>query len=279
MIGFGNPTSGGRIQGPDEPWDQVSVRVTRGCAGHTATNQGCALDLGDGKCTRPVIAVREGTVTVRDDTQGIVRIRHADGWRSEYAHMAGIVVTVNQAVAEGQRIGRISDAHDPSVTNFSGCHLHFALVLANVEQDPWPLLRQNRGDDMEVKGAIYQNLNGHRSTTKNAPTNLMAVPTFVGGNLLTQAPQGAEFFPAWGVHGQATNGSDRWLFGGLHTPGVNVLNGYIHESELTPIVPMAGNCAAQVLAATAPLNAEITSLTQQLGVANTRINGAKVALG
>jgi len=76
---FVNPTAGGRIQAESEAWDGQSVRVTRGCAGHRATNQGCALDLGDGKCTRAVLAVAAGKVTFRDTVQGIIRIAHADG--------------------------------------------------------------------------------------------------------------------------------------------------------------------------------------------------------
>lgn len=155
MASFLNPTAGGRIQAKSERWDGTSVRVTRTCADHRATNQGCAVDLGDGRCTRAVLAAAPGTVFFRDNTQGIIRIDHgsdAQGrWRTDYAHMRGILVTVGQRVTAGQQIGTISDAHDPSVTNFSGCHLHFGVLLNGVEQDPWPYLNQNlSGAEMDT---------------------------------------------------------------------------------------------------------------------------------
>lgn len=144
---FANPTAG-RIQAQSEPWDGTSIRVTRTCADHLATRQGCALDLGDGKCTRPVLAIGAGTVTFRDVVQGIIRIDHGGGWQSDYAHMNPLLVDFGGKVTRGQQIGEIGDAHSAMVTNFSGCHLHFGILLNGVEQDPWLYLNATMEGDM-----------------------------------------------------------------------------------------------------------------------------------
>ncbi len=154
---FANPVHG-TIRPLGSPKIVGNPVVTRDCAGHRATSQGCALDIGFARCGDPVIAAAAGTVlpfgppiagvTVGDAAQGIVKIDHGGGWRSVYAHMNGVLVKPGQFVTEGQQIGVVGDAHDPRVTNFAGCHLHFELVLNGVEQDPWPLLDQHQEDLM-----------------------------------------------------------------------------------------------------------------------------------
>jgi hypothetical protein len=147
MGSFGNPIEGYlHPLGWVRPAGNLEMQVTRDCAGHQATGQGCALDINNGRCDGQVLAVAAGKVRDRDDVQGIIRIVHADGSVSGYAHMSPILVVVGQQVAQGQQIGEIGDAHDPAITNFSGCHLHFGFQLAanGPEVDPWPLLSQNQ---------------------------------------------------------------------------------------------------------------------------------------
>ena len=131
------------------PAGNTDFVIVRDCADHQATNQGCALDLGNERCDGKVFAIAAGTVRDVDPVQGIVRIVHADGSVSAYAHMVPILVVPKQVVAQGDQIGEVGDAHDPSITNFSGCHLHFAFepVAGAGEVDPTFLLNQS-GDDM-----------------------------------------------------------------------------------------------------------------------------------
>ena len=142
---FANPVPGYiHPKGWVPPAGSLEMYVIRDCADHAATNQGCALDINNGRCDGKVLAAAAGKVQWRDDVQGIIRIDHADGSRTGYAHMSPILVAVGQAVAQGQQIGEIGDAHDPSITNFSGCHLHFAIQLSATgpEVDPWPYMNQ-----------------------------------------------------------------------------------------------------------------------------------------
>jgi len=144
---FANPVSG-RIVWKKSPRAPGQFMVTRSCQDHRNAGQGCALDLWNGgKPGSRTYAMRGGTVTHRDDTQGILHITHGGGWRSDLAHQRGIRVGIGQVVRTGQWLGYVSDAHDPSVTNFDAIHLHVAaarLIAGHwVEVDLWPLLNQN----------------------------------------------------------------------------------------------------------------------------------------
>ena len=235
---FGNPTAGGRIQALTEPWDGTSIRVTRDCAGHQATNQGCALDLGDGKCTRPVLAAAAGAVTFVDVVQGIVRIDHGGGWGSGYAHMSPLLVGIGQQVAQGQQIGEIGDAHDPAITNFSGCHLHFAITLNGAEQDPWPYLNQT-GDDVNLKGAPLNPIH-NRKTTLKAGGAFVRDPTGAPYDVITSYQPGQLITPTYLVKGNPILGSDQWY--GLFEPAQRgtapIEYGYLSVGLCNPLVPI-----------------------------------------
>lgn len=276
---FANPTAGGRIQAQEEPWDGTSIRVTRGCAGHQATGQGCALDLGDGRCDRPVLAVAAGTVTFRDNVQGIIRIAHgsdAQGqWSSEYAHMSPLLVSVGQQVTQGQQIGEIGDAHDPAVTNFSGCHLHFGIRLNGAEQDPWPYLNASpAGDDMDPSFVAVGNrtLNlaagaRHRTAPQlTAPVQIQAaaagpLEALINGRVVTLPILGT-------VIGDSVNGLAQW-FVYWRPETKNLL--FIHGSAGTTaeFEPKGGITRAQldaaVVAATDPLTKKIVAAKAALG--------------
>lgn len=265
-MNFTNPTAGGRIQAQAEPWDQVSVRVTRDCAGHQATNQGCALDLGDGRCDRPVLAVAAGTVTFRDVVQGILRIDHGGGWQSDYAHMSPLLVTVGTKVTQGQQIGEISDAHSTTVMNFSGCHLHFGILLNGAEQDPWPYM--NQGGDVNLKGTWIgwvQNRTLH--LTHGAP--LVEDPTAMPYTNLAAFPVNQAFTPSVEVRGNSLLGSDHW-YGGWIT-GTPPVFGYCPVAACGPLVPIEAGGLTQ-----AQLDKAVGDAIKPL---NDKIAGAKAALG
>lgn len=84
-------------------------------------------------------AAQAGKVTiVRNDASGYgmhVRIEHAEGYLSIYAHLQSASVEVGTQVNAGQVIGK-SDNTGYS----SGPHLHFELRMANKPIDPMPLL-------------------------------------------------------------------------------------------------------------------------------------------
>jgi murein DD-endopeptidase MepM/ murein hydrolase activator NlpD len=89
----------------------------------------------------PILAIAKGKVTVvRVDPNGarIVRIRHADGFSSGYAHLQDVFVKVGQPVRRGQQIGSLG------ATGFvTGPHLHFDISRHDRRRDPWPRLEQN----------------------------------------------------------------------------------------------------------------------------------------
>ena len=84
-------------------------------------NGGTDTDLGD-----PVYAASSGTVIEAIDHAGgwgnVVRIQHACGVETLYAHLDSIGVDVGTAVRRGQQIGAIGDAHGKY-----RAHLHFEL--------------------------------------------------------------------------------------------------------------------------------------------------------
>lgn len=194
---FANPVPGYiHPRNWSRPAGNTEFMVTRTCAEHIQTKQGCALDLGNKKCGARVTAVAPGRVFYVYPTEGIVRIDHGTSegsrWRSDYAHMRSIAVRVGQTVALGQFLGVVSDAHSPDITNFSGCHLHFAIVKDGREVDPWPLLAQNQEDEnMRVIGFVEHMVNEKASLAQN--TNFRDSP--ISGNKLTTFPAGTVIIP------------------------------------------------------------------------------------
>jgi murein DD-endopeptidase MepM/ murein hydrolase activator NlpD len=94
----------------------------------------------------PVLAAAAGSVTVAGmDTTGYglhVRVLHADGTLTLYAHFSQITVTVNQPVRAGQQLGLSGMTGDAT-----GPHLHFEIRTrpndCTSAIDPQPLLTGN----------------------------------------------------------------------------------------------------------------------------------------
>ncbi|MFF8384076.1 M23 family metallopeptidase [Streptomyces kanasensis] len=89
---------------------------------HRHTGQDFAVDIGT-----PVRAIGAGRVhsVACGGAFGIeVVVRHADGWYSQYAHLASAAVVPGRAVTAGQRIGLAG-----TTGNSTGPHLHFEVRL------------------------------------------------------------------------------------------------------------------------------------------------------
>ncbi|MBS3968081.1 MAG: M23 family metallopeptidase [Truepera sp.] len=88
----------------------------------------------------PVVAARAGTVTFAGWSNrgfgNLVKIRHAGGAETWYAHFSRILVTVGQQVRQGEVVGRIG-----STGISTGPHLHFEVHEGGRPHDPLRFLR------------------------------------------------------------------------------------------------------------------------------------------
>lgn len=88
----------------------------------------------------PIVAARAGTVTYAGwSNRGygyLVRVRHAGGAESWYAHASRIFVSVGESVGQGQSVGLIG-----STGISTGPHLHFELHVGGSAIDPLGELR------------------------------------------------------------------------------------------------------------------------------------------
>jgi murein DD-endopeptidase MepM/ murein hydrolase activator NlpD len=166
-MGFGNPVNGPILENK-APWPGTpTFRVTQTFAQHVATRAaaiaagtppdqapGLGIDLGNGRCNDPVMAMVAGTVTLAGFLGAAKVVRYRPSATEEFgaAHLATIMVTVGQKVTKGQQIGTLG------MTGATACHLHQGYTINGVEQDWWPILESNMlpdtgtGDDVNLKG-------------------------------------------------------------------------------------------------------------------------------
>ena len=156
MVAFGNPVKGriGPVGHPD-PSSGMVVTSPFGPRGDSGNHDGLDIDNG-GPSGDPILAMRSGRVyqAFTDQASGgakIVRIDHGDGWTTGYAHLDRIDVSVGEQVDEGEQIGTLG-----STGWVTGPHLHMDTSYQNERRDPWPLLRQNQEEevDMEVPDGL-----------------------------------------------------------------------------------------------------------------------------
>lgn len=151
----------------------------------------------------PVAAAGAGTVIYAGPQGGygnVVRIRHADGRETSYAHLSRIDVAVGQTVAGGARIAAVG-----ATGNVTGPHLHFEVTENGRRVDPMTYF----GDPSAVRAAEryasqrQQRLTDPASTVLQEPdvnvarTRFAANPTdpaagemFVEANLNAQDRRG-----------------------------------------------------------------------------------------
>jgi murein DD-endopeptidase MepM/ murein hydrolase activator NlpD len=87
----------------------------------------------------PMLATSRGTVVSASWSGGygnLVRIRHANGVETYYAHLSAIDVQVGDTVDKGQRIGLVG-----STGNSTGPHLHLEVRVDDKPTDPASWLR------------------------------------------------------------------------------------------------------------------------------------------
>ena len=88
----------------------------------------------------PLLAVNDGRVSYAGWMRGygkVVKIRHAGGYESLYAHQSRIRVRVGEHVTKGQVIGYVG-----STGRSTGPHLHFGLMKNGRWIDPMKVLRR-----------------------------------------------------------------------------------------------------------------------------------------
>lgn len=199
--------------GWQRPAGNLEFVVTRGCKEHLATGVGCALDIGNARTGAPVFAVDSGKVTSRyvQNTPGqvghgalIMRVTHANGWSSGYAHLQSFSVALNAIVGKGQQIGVLG----ATGYGISGPHLHTDVKLNGVARDLWPLLDQNLGgDDVDASFIPIPN----RTVTVNKGGRHRLDTTLTGQVVYVQPDTSPLGVPLAGsVEGQAANGSTLW---------------------------------------------------------------------
>jgi murein DD-endopeptidase MepM/ murein hydrolase activator NlpD len=100
-------------------------------------HKGIDLAAGTGS---PIRAAAAGTVVSAGDEGGYgyaVRIRHADGTQTLYAHNSRLLVRAGQQVSAGEQIAREGNSG-----NSTGPHLHFEVVVGGRNVNPLTWLRE-----------------------------------------------------------------------------------------------------------------------------------------
>lgn len=269
--------------GWQRPAGNLEFIVTRGCKEHLATGVGCALDIGNARQGAPVYAMQAGKVTSRyiQNTPGqvghgalIMRVTHANGWSSGYAHLQSFSVALNAVVAKGQQIGVLG----ATGYGISGPHLHTDVKLNGVARDLWPLLDQNiMEDDMDASFEPKPN----RTVTVNKGARHRLAPQIADSNVAIAAdPGGPLGFALMGtVLGQAVNGNAVWY--AYWRPEVDKVY-YLHSSTCGPETPWetvpGADCGPAITAATKPLEEQIVVLAATVKEQSDKINQAKVVL-
>ena len=251
---LGNPVPGPihekewvRPPGNDE------FEVTSTFADHAASGRAPGIDFGNGQCGAPVTAMAAGFVTQRfTDNNGalIVRVKHADGSVSGYAHLASYApgTSVGAPITLGQVLGFVGNTGQSS-----GCHLHSGLVVNGVSVDFWPMLAQNQEDEMTKILTVLR-----PAATAAVPPNSqvydaphLSAPHSSTGTTARELPA------AYIVEGDPVNGSAEWV-----ECANNGKRRYFPRGSV--VVAQPDPCKA---------------VKADLAAANTRIAAAKVALG
>ena len=92
-----------------------------------------------GPIMTPIYTTAPGVVSftgVRSGYGNTIEIDHGDGFKTRYAHLAGIAVRIGQRVAVGQRIGAMG-----STGRSTGPHLHYEVWVDGRPQNPDRFLR------------------------------------------------------------------------------------------------------------------------------------------
>ena len=125
-------------------WSFNGVHSSNGaCANPVCAQPRSSIDFANGwpvwgtNTTRsPVLAAIDGTVTVYSGCN--LRITNANGWATNYYHLANIRVTNGSSVFVGQNIADFADNQAQALCqggSSTGPHVHFMLVNAGAQVD------------------------------------------------------------------------------------------------------------------------------------------------
>lgn len=235
QISFGNPVLG-PIRPPGSPLIVGSFRVTAafGQIDKSHPTPHIGVDIGDGKCGDPVVAVADGEVSMAQllGKAKVVRIQHDQfgDIESGYAHLATMDVKLRQRVVRGQRIGVLGK------TGAKACHLHFGVKRNRIEIDGWPLLDQNQEREM-LKGTNPVRVDNRRGLVLLDNTRFRSSPFIKPDNILVEFAKDTEIAPDFIVDGGSANGSVKWYGTWGRTSGGQAF-GYIHVSTVGPLTPI-----------------------------------------
>lgn len=123
---LGWPTNGGYISSPmGTRWGSL--------------HKGIDIARTDRSTSPPIYAAEGGTVVSTGTMNGYgntVVIRHGNGIKTLYAHMASLSVSTGQSVSRGQQIGIMGNTGDSQ-----GIHLHFEVHVNDSVQNPVSYLK------------------------------------------------------------------------------------------------------------------------------------------
>lgn len=281
MVAFGNPVNGIIAPRGATPAPGQFV-VTSTFAEHVASGRGPGIDIGDGKCGSPLIAMCNGIVSkVFTDPNGARVVRYISDRYPDcepaIAHMPSFEVVLHQKLTEGQVIGHVGSS------GATACHCHGGMKrLINgvwVEVDWWNLLRQNGAkEDFEMlKGTFVGLVTNRRAKIASSPSANFRDGVTTSDPILQQYPTGLPVHPVVQVNGQVVAGEATWYGCWLYVDAQHhYVFGYLHGSTLSPLVAdepttVNGYTKAQVdsmvLSATAPLNTQIAGLNGKIAKA------------
>jgi len=255
MVAFANPVAGTiYAKGAAHPLGTFGVTAT--FADHIATGRAPGVDIGDGRCGDPVLAMKAGTISLirpgvigatTSDKASIVRVKHANGYETGYAHLSiRIGLIVGQPVPAGFEVGTVNKI------GATACHLHWGVKdPAGIEIDGWPLLAQNgavEDDDLDPSFSPKPN----RTVTVNKGARHRLSPMISTTNIaIASDPGGALGFPLMGtVVGEVVNGNSIWY--AYWRPETSKVY-YLHTSTCGPETPWestTGHSDAELIAAT-----------------------------
>jgi murein DD-endopeptidase MepM/ murein hydrolase activator NlpD len=252
---FGNPVKQAFIRPYGSPIIIGDFRVTAAFgvidADHPVPHEG--TDIGNGKCYEPLLAMCTGRVSYAGGPYGIVRIVWDDdpSYEVAVAHSSHILVSVNQHVVRGQQIATLDR------TGTTACHGHLGCKHNGVEVDIWPLLDQNKEEDV-LQGSFISAVENRKALVRGDNTRFRSSPFIKADNILAEFDALAEFHPDFLVAGGIPVGqtSAKWYAGFMLTPKGREL-GYFHESVLGPlsVIEATGFSQAQLDAAKAAARA------------------------
>jgi len=215
---FGNPVRGEiKPRGTTVPLGTFVVTAT--FAEHIADGRNPGVDIGDHRCGDDLIAMTTGVVSLAGfiGSARVVRIVSDDypEYEVAVAHNASITVVKGQHVRRGDKIGTLG------MSGAEACHCHMGCKKNGVEIDIWPLLDQNKEEDV-LQGTNPRPVENRKVLTSTGADGLRfrSSPFVKADNILVTLPNGTEVHPDFIVDGTRVGASadPKWYGAWVTTP-------------------------------------------------------------